>query len=304
MNVLLTLLGTALIFAGLRDIFEQLFRPRGGGVMSRSLMHVVWRGFRRVAAHRPALLELAGPFTLLSVIATWTLLLWVGWALVYWPRLPGEFLLQAGLEPSSQGGFLDALYLSLVTLATLGYGDIVPTSGLLRVLAPLEAVVGFALLTAALSWVLSVYPALGRRRSLAREITLLEGSEREVAGALEHKDADEVARVLGELTSRLVAVEGDLVQFPVTYYFHNAEERFSLPLAMPYLLRLAEKTGGEGFPPRVRLRAGMLRRAIGDFSNRIRSKALLDLSEEASIEEVIEAYTRDHHPRELPEDGG
>lgn len=29
MNVFLTLLGTALIVAGLRDIFEQLFRPRG-----------------------------------------------------------------------------------------------------------------------------------------------------------------------------------------------------------------------------------------------------------------------------------
>lgn len=271
--------------------------------MSRSLMHAVWKGFRRVAARRPGLLELAGPFTLLSVIATWTLLLWVGWAFVYWPRLPGQFLLQTGLDPSSQGGFLNALYLSLVTLATLGYGDVVPTSGLLRVLAPLEALVGFALLTAALSWVLSVYPALSRRRSLAREATLLKESEQEAADALERADADEVARVLGELTSRLVAVEGDLVQFPVTYYFHNTEERFSLPLAMPYLLCLAEKTGGEGFPPRVRLRARMLRVAIGDYSNRIDSKAFLDLSEETSTKEVIEAYTRDHLP-ELLEGGG
>jgi Ion channel len=270
--------------------------------MSRSLMYVVWRGFRHVAARRPVLLELAGPFTLLSVIATWTLLLWIGWALVYWPRLPGEFLLQAGLEPSSQAGFLDALYLSLVTLATLGYGDIVPTSDLLRVLVPLEALVGFALLTAALSWVLSVYPALSRRRSLAREVTLLKGFEQGVGDALERVDADEVARVLGELSLRMVAVEGDLVQFPVTYYFHNAEERFSLPLAMPYLLRLAEKTGGESSPPQVRLQARMLRGAIGDFSNRIGSKAFLDLSEEASAEEVIEAYTRDHL-HELPKDG-
>jgi hypothetical protein len=67
-----------------------------------------------------------------------------------------------------------------VTLATLGYGDIVPTSDLLRVLVPLEALVGFALLTAALSWVISVYPALSRRRSLARGATLLKGSEQGV----------------------------------------------------------------------------------------------------------------------------
>ena len=48
-------------------------------------------------------------------------------------------------------------------------------------------------------------------------------------------------RVLGDLTSRLIAVETDLVQFPVTYYFHNSTERFSLPLAMPHPLRLARK---------------------------------------------------------------
>ena len=78
MDILASLLGIALIAAGLRDIFQQLFRPSGGGVISRSLMRLVWRGFRRIAAHRHALLELGGPFTLLTVIATWSLLVWVG----------------------------------------------------------------------------------------------------------------------------------------------------------------------------------------------------------------------------------
>jgi hypothetical protein len=35
--------------------------------------------------------------------------------------------------------YLDALYLSVVTLATLGYGDIAPTDSLLRLLAPHRA---------------------------------------------------------------------------------------------------------------------------------------------------------------------
>lgn len=293
MSSLVSLFGVALIVAGLRDIFQQLFRPSGGGVLSRSLMRLVWRGFRRSAAHRPVVLELAGPFTLLAVIATWSLLVWVGWALLYWPRLPEEFVLQAGLASSSQGDFLDALYLSLVTLTTLGYGDIVPTSDPLRMLAPLEGLVGFALLTAALSWVLSLYPALSRRRSLAREATLIEESEREVGEVLERVGAEEAARVLGELAERVVVVGGDLVQFPVTYYFYTSEERSSLPLVMPYLLHLAERAGGERFHPRVRLRAGMLRGAIGDLSDRIGSKAFLNLPD-ASAEEVFKAYAHDH----------
>ena len=168
MTNIVTLLGTVLILVALRDIFQQLFHPSGGGSLSKSLMVIVWGLFRRVAVRRPALLSLAGPSILLTIIASWVALLAVGWALIYWPRMPEGVLLQTGLDPSRQGGFIDAFYLSLVTLATLGYGDITPTSGWLRVLGPLEALVGFGLLTASLTWLLSLYPTFERRQSLAR----------------------------------------------------------------------------------------------------------------------------------------
>ena len=131
--------GFGLIFFALREVFQQRFIPNGGGSLSRVLMRAVWRAFRRVAVHRPASLVLAGPCAFLAVIASWSALLVVGWALVFWPRMPGEFLYAPGLADPGQGGFLGALYLSLVTLATLGFGDIVPTSGPLRVLVPFEA---------------------------------------------------------------------------------------------------------------------------------------------------------------------
>jgi len=292
-SILATLLGAALIVVALRDIFQQLFKPSGGGVLSRRLMWVVWRGFRRFATRRPGLLRLAGPVLLVAIIAGWASLLVMGFALVYWPRMPWGVLLQTGLDPASQGGFLDALYLSSVTLATLGYGDTVPTNGWLRALAPLEALVGFGLLTAAISWVLSIYPVLSRRRALAREVSLLRGSEREIGAAIERLGADAAERTLKDLTSRLIVVQGDLVQFPVTYHFHDAEEDSSLPLVLPYLLRLAERAGGADLPPEVRLRASMLRGAVGAISAMLASKAFLGLSS-GSTEEVLEAYARDH----------
>ncbi len=50
----------------------------------------------------------------------------------------------------------------------------------------------------------------------------------------------EVARVCGGLD-----FAGNLARSLLTSgFFRNAEERFSLPLAMPCLLRLAQKTGG------------------------------------------------------------
>lgn len=291
MSTALTLVGVALMAVALRDVFQELFRPSGGGVLSLWLLRFVWKGFRLVATRRPTLLELAGPVVLLAVIGTWTSLVTVGFALVYWPRLPASFLFSTGLEPSANAGFIDALYLSAVTLGTLGYGDITPTSDWLRLLAPVEAMIGFGILTAAISWVLSIYPTLSRRRSLVREIALLR--EGDAGAAVERLDSAEMARILEGLTLRVAAVEGDLVQFPITYYFHNTEERNSLPALLPYLLRLAEKAGGEGSAPEVRLRAVMLRGAIEDFSNRVASKAFLGL-EAASTEKVLWAYADDH----------
>ncbi len=73
----------------------------------------------------------------------------------------------------------------------------------------------------------------------------------------------------------------------------GALRRDDLPVALPYLLRLAEKASGEELPPEVRLRAGLLRGGIEDFSNRVASKALLDLGA-APTEKVLRAYADDH----------
>ena len=98
--------GFGLIFFALREVFQQRFIPNGGGSLSRVLMRAVWRAFGRVAVRRPASLVPAGPCTLLTVIASWSALLVTGWALAYWPRMPGEFLYASGLTDPGQGGFL------------------------------------------------------------------------------------------------------------------------------------------------------------------------------------------------------
>jgi Ion channel len=72
--------------------------------------------------HRP---DRAGP-SRHTVVATWAALLALGWALVFLPQLPDGFTFDHGLVPAEHSGFVDALYVSLVNLASLGYGDISP----------------------------------------------------------------------------------------------------------------------------------------------------------------------------------
>jgi Ion channel len=238
--------------------------------------------------------------TLLAVIASWPALLAVGWAFVFWPHLARGFLLAPGLSSSAQGGFVDALYLSLVTLTTLGYGDITPTSGWLKVLVPFEALVGFALLSASLSWVISLYPAFSRHRSLAHEVNLVREAESETGIGVRQMDAVAAEQMLGSLTTQLIAVQTDLIHFPISYYFRSSKERFELSVAMPYLLRVTQEGDSSDCAPGVRMRASMLRGAIEDFSDTVGARFLGLPS--ASSDQVLKAYARDNlHTSSEPE---
>ena len=292
MTLLLSLLGAGLILVALRDIFDTLFHPSGKGMLSRALPRFLWRGVRRIGGRYPLAQELCGPVTLLAVIASWAALLAIGWAFVFWPHLARGFLLAPGLSSSAQGGFVDALYISLVTLTTLGYGDITPTSSWLKVLVPFEALVGFGLLTASLSWVISLYPAFSRHRSLAHEVNLVREAESETEIGVRQMDALAAEQMLGSLTTQLIAVQTDLIHFPISYYFRSSNERFELSAAMPYLLRVSQEGDSADCAPGVRMRASMLRGAIEDFSDTVGAR-FLDLPS-ASSDKVLRAYARDN----------
>src|ERR671917_470610 len=167
MSLLATLVGAILIIVALSDIFQTLFHPSGKGSLSRTLIYGIWKATRLVVSRYPRVLQLAGPLGFLVTLAAWTVLLTLGWAFVYWPHLPNGFSFDPGMDPSRNAGFSSALYFSIVSLATLGYGDIVPDAKWLRIIAPAQALTGFGLLTASITWLLLIFPALSYRRAFA-----------------------------------------------------------------------------------------------------------------------------------------
>ncbi len=281
----------------LRDIFHQLFHPGGSGHLSDVLARSLWRMFQRLNTRYSAPLGLAAPTALVVIIASWTALLAVGWALVYWPYMPEGFLYSTALSPSANAGFIDALYLSLMTMTTLGYGDITPTDGMLRVMVPVQSLLGFGLLTASVTWVLSIYPALSRRRTLAQEISLLHIAESKGAKNVSKMDAQTVEQLFRELASRLAGVRNDLLQFGITYYFHGGDEHSALSAGLPYLNQLAKRGQRDGRPEEVRLSSDMLAAALDDFADALAPR-FLPLDHPATPE-VLEAYARDHRRETL-----
>src|SRR3954469_1644079 len=286
-TVVLTAAGVVLVAVALRDVFDTLFHESGRAVLSRLLMRGVWRVFRRLGGRR--WLSLAGPIALIVVVVSWATMLVVGWALLLMPHMPESFAFST--EPKS-GRVVESLYLSLTTLTTVGFGDIAPAEGWLRLVGPLEALIGFGLLTASVSWLLSIYPLLSRRRSLAYEIHLLTEAEGETAAGVTEMEPWAAESVYPELMTRLVSVERDMVTFPVAYYFAEADPRFALPAAMPSLLRLAEAGRADDVPAPVRLRATMLRDAIADFARTVATRFHGGAAE--GTEELLRDYGRDH----------
>jgi hypothetical protein len=289
-TLLLTVAGVFLIAVALRDVFDVLFHEMGRGVLSHTVIRAVWRLFLAFGRRRNGLRALAGPMALIAVISSWALLLVIGWALIYWPRMPDAFNFSTGV--GSESGLADALYLSLVSLSTLGFGDISPDATGLRVITPLEALIGLGLLSASISWLLSVYPVLARRRSLAYEINLLVSAQGAIGTSVLELGAPSAESIYSELTSRIVAVERDMAALPVAYYFTEADDRFSLAAAMPALLDLAERGTDDALPARVRLRAAMLLEAIEDFAGTARH--FHGRGHGSPVGDVLEYYRLDH----------
>jgi hypothetical protein len=288
--ILVTAAGVLLILGALRDVFDTLFHPGGKATASRAVMRAVWFAYHRLAPRWPRSFALAGPTALLLIISGWAAALILGWALIFWPHMTdGAFAFQPGVE---SGSFIDSVYISVATLATVGYGDVTPHADWLRVVTPLEALLGFGLLTASISWLATIYPVLLRRRSLAYEIYLLRESQRESDVDVGELEPSLAAPVYAELTGRLVAVERDLVAFPIAYYFAEPDDRFALPVAMPYLFDLACAGAQPSVDPQARLRAVMLRDAIRDFAATA-AKRFHGYGGE-STRDSLAAYARDH----------
>ena len=293
MDIVWTVLGVVLIALALRDIFDVLFHPLGRGMIAR---RVVW-GMASLARRRPGrsgtLGLLAGPLSYIAVIATWAALLTVGWALVFLPQMPQGFHFDPGLDPATHSGFLDALYVSLVNLTSLGYGDISPAASFLRVLGPVETFFGLGLLTASISWLLSIYGAISRRDSLAHEVHLAKEAEDRLGEKLADADPELLETLLAGFSEQLIRVRRDLIHFPIVHYFRTEDEERALAGLLPFLGSLAEEAGEESRSHSLRMRAEILRMAIDDFADTLRRRLRM---QGESTDEILDHYQRDHGP--------
>jgi hypothetical protein len=161
-ELLAVIAGLLLVLVTASDAVSTLVttrRRRGRHWPTQVFYRRTWRAW--VAAGRRARPELRegflavfGPLSLLGLLVTWVVLLVAGWGAVWW-----------GLRSAVTGvdGYLDAVYFAGVGFFTVGFGDLVPTGGLARLLVLVEAFMGLVTMALVIGYLPTLYGAYSRR---------------------------------------------------------------------------------------------------------------------------------------------
>jgi hypothetical protein len=280
-------LGAAIVVFGVREMFQDLFHPARSGTLAEWIGKSLFRFLRRW----PSMLADAGPLAVVIVIFTWAFLIVTGFAFIYWAAFPTHFVLRTVNQPTGYDDFWWCFYYSLEMLTTLGLGDIQPTPNWLRILSATHTLIGFSLVTASVTWIVLLYPALSRARTLARKIHALADAEQQTGV---HMGSDGTADILAAVAEDVIRTEVDLVHFPILFYFYSEDRNASLPDAAFTMLRFAQQGTEPGRDEAVRLSAAALQDALNDLAKYIGERLQIeDQSPQASFKALAKLHLSD-----------
>src|SRR6266567_1086295 len=167
MRTIELLLGSIIVVSTLVDIFQSVVVPRPTRRSLRLapfLLDGMWPLWKWIAFHFPsarlraACLGIYAPLTVVVLLLVWAIALIFGYGLLFL-ALHGE--IQPRLNDLGT-----ALYFAGTSLLTLGFGDIVATGGITRVLALCAGASGLVIASSVISMFFSLYSSLGHREVL------------------------------------------------------------------------------------------------------------------------------------------
>lgn len=238
----MTTLGGGLLALVFYDVYATILRAtKRPGPISENLNRGLWWAATRLTKNlsrrwRHRLLTAVGPLLLPFLIALLLGFLITGFALVFLPHLAADF--KHGERET--GNLLEAVYFSGITLLTVGFGDIVPLSGATRMLVLLEGASGISVISLGVTYLLTVYGALERKRAVA------------LAFYHQAKQGADIASFITvhfargrfyDLTDTLKTATRDLqellethLEHPVIHYFHPLEVYKGMPRVLFVML--------------------------------------------------------------------
>ncbi len=241
------------------------------------------------------MLTSAGPLAIVSVILCWAALITIGFALIFWGRFPAGFAHVSSEQRDAFGRFWRVLYFSLASLTTLGSTEFSPQGSWIRIVTSFESLIGICLITASITWIVLIYPALGRMRTLARRASTLVRAEQQTGVELV---SGHMATLFSDLAESVLRTRVDFIHFPLIYYFQADTEGSSLGHFLVQLEDLAGRAEDRERPEQIRLGAALLRISLDDLAEVLASK-FVEAADARDARSVFEAVAKDHLEAEI-----
>lgn len=286
-NVFGVVLGIVVIWAVLLDAFETVVLPRRvlrNFRLTAYFYRRTWIPWRKIAGHikttsrQQNFLGYYGPVSVILLMAVWAAELILGFALIQYgigghEQLSGERL-----------NFGKILYHSGETFFTLGYGDIVPTSGAARALSVFEAGMGFAFLGVVIGYIPVIYQSFSKREIQISMLDARAGSPPSAAELLvrlagrteepgvNQRVMDEVLRDWERWAAELLESQ---ISYPVLTFFRSQHSNQSWLAALTTILDVTALvlTGIEGVHPgQAKLTFAMARHAAVDLAQVVNAR--------------------------------
>jgi hypothetical protein len=279
--------GIVILWMVLLDAFETVVLPRRvlrNFRLTAYFYRRTWIPWRRIASRikktsrQQNFLGYFGPLSLILLLAFWATGLIFGFALIQFgigghEQISGEKLT-----------FGKIIYHSGETFFTLGYGDIVPTSGPARALAVIESGMGFAFLGVVIGYIPIVYSSFSRREiqismldaragsppSAVELLTRLAGQSTDPG--VEQTVLDEVLRDWERWAAELLESQ---ISYPVLTFFRSQHSNQSWLAALTTMLDVTSLvlTGIEGVHPgQAKLTFAMARHAAVDLAQVVNAR--------------------------------
>jgi len=286
-SIVATVCGFAIIWVVLLDAFETVVLPRRvlrNFKLTAYFYRRTWIPWRNIAgrikkvSRQQNFLGYFGPLSLIVLLGFWASGLIFGFALIQHGIGGHE---QLSKEPLTFGKII---YHSGETFFTLGYGDIVPTSGAARALSVIEAGMGFAFLGVVIGYIPVVYSSFSRREIQISMLDARAGSPPSAAELLvrlagrsedpgvDQRVLDEVLREWERWASELLESQ---ISYPVLSFFRSQHSNQSWLGALTTMLDVTSLvlTGIDGVHPgQAKLTFAMARHAAVDLAQVVNAR--------------------------------
>src|ERR1700741_4609992 len=286
-SIVAVVFGIIVIWVVLLDAFETVVLPRRVLRNFKLTAYfyrrtwIPWRGIAsriKTTSRQQNFLGYYGPLSVILLMGVWAAELILGFALLQYgvgghEQLSGERLT-----------FGKIVYHSGETFFTLGYGDIVPTSGMARALSVMESGMGFAFLGIVIGYIPVVYSAFSRREIQISMLDARAGSPPSAAELLvrlagrteepgvNQRVMDEVLRDWERWAAELLESQ---ISYPVLTFFRSQHSNQSWLAALTTMLDVTALVlvGIEGVHPgQAKLTFAMARHAAVDLAQVVNAK--------------------------------